>query len=110
VLLSDGNSAALEMLYGDVPDFLSQLVRTAFIPRPGCSFLVADFAAIEARVIAWLAGEVWRMDVFRRERICTVLSIGCSRFLSRRMKSTPSRQKVRLRSWPLAMVAVVRCP
>lgn len=64
-LLSDCNSEALEMLYGDVPDVLSQLVRTAFIPRPGCSFLVADFAAIEARVIAWLAGEVWRMDVFQ---------------------------------------------
>jgi DNA polymerase len=52
------------MLYGDVPDTLSQLVRTAFIPRKGCRFIVSDFSAIEARVLSWLAGESWRMDVF----------------------------------------------
>jgi DNA polymerase len=51
--------------YGNVPDTLSQLIRTALIPKPGCKFYVADFSAIEARVIAWLAGEAWRMDVFR---------------------------------------------
>ena len=54
----------VEMLYEDVPDTLSQLIRTAFIPRPGYKFIVADFSAIEARVIAWLAGEQWRMDAF----------------------------------------------
>ena len=53
------------MLYDDVPDTLSQLIRTAFVPRTGYKFIVADFSAIEARVLAWLAGERWRMDVFR---------------------------------------------
>ena len=54
----------VEMLYGDVPDTLSQLIRTAFIPQRGCKFIIADFSAIEARVIAWLAGEEWRMKAF----------------------------------------------
>jgi len=54
----------LEMLFGNVPDTLSQLIRTAFVAKPGHTFLVADFSAIEARVIAWLAGEKWRLDVF----------------------------------------------
>jgi DNA polymerase len=53
-----------EMLYDSVPNVLSQLIRTAFIPKPGHRFIVADFSAIEARVIAWLAGEQWRLDVF----------------------------------------------
>ena len=52
------------MLYDFVPFVLSELIRTAFVPKPGCRFYVADFAAIEARVIAWLAGESWRQDVF----------------------------------------------
>lgn len=56
---------ALKLIYGNVPDTLSQLIRTAFIPSDGCIFLVADFSAIEARVIAWLAGEQWRLEVFR---------------------------------------------
>ena len=55
----------VEMLYDDVPDTLSQLIRTAFIPKTGCKFIVADFSAIEARVIAWLAGEQWRIDAFK---------------------------------------------
>lgn len=54
----------IEMLYDFVPFVLSELIRTAFVPKPGCRFYVADFAAIEARVIAWLAGEGWRQDVF----------------------------------------------
>lgn len=54
----------LELSYDSVPDVLSQLIRTALIAKPGCTFLVADYSAIEARVIAWLAGEQWRMDVF----------------------------------------------
>lgn len=63
--LTEGrNIAALQLLYGSVPDTLSQLIRTAFIPSEGNVFLVADFSAIEARVISWLAGERWRMDVF----------------------------------------------
>lgn len=54
----------VEMLYEDVPDTLSQLIRTAFIPKPGNRFIVADFSAIEARVLAWLAREKWRLDAF----------------------------------------------
>ena len=59
-----GDYDALSMLYDSVPDVLSQLVRTAFVARPGQQFFVADFSAIEARVIAWLAGEQWRQQVF----------------------------------------------
>ena len=63
-LVRNGDFESVEMLYEDVPDTLSQLIRTAFIPRDGCKFIVADFSAIEARVIAWLAGEKWRQQVF----------------------------------------------
>ena len=63
-LVKSGNLEAVELLYEDVPDTLSQLIRTAFVPKPGYQFLVADFSAIEARVIAWLAGETWRMQAF----------------------------------------------
>jgi DNA polymerase len=64
-LVREGSFDAVELLYESVPGTLSQLVRTAFIPSPGCRFIIADFSAIEARIIAWLAGEKWRMDVFR---------------------------------------------
>ena len=64
-LVKCGDMDALEMLYEDIPDTLSQLIRTAFVPRKGSRFIVADFSAIEARVIAWLAGEQWRTEVFR---------------------------------------------
>ncbi len=63
-LVVSGDMDALEILYDDIPDTLSQLIRTAFIPKEGCKFIVADFSAIEARVIAWLAGETWRMKAF----------------------------------------------
>lgn len=63
-LVKDKNVHALKLLYGNVPDTLSQLIRTAFIPSINNKFVVADFSAIEARVIAWLAGEQWRLDVF----------------------------------------------
>ena len=64
-LVREGDYEMLRMIYADVPDTLSQLIRTAFIPAAGCKFIVADFSAIEARVIAWLAGEQWRQNVFR---------------------------------------------
>lgn len=63
-LVRQGNFAALELLYESVPDVLSQLIRTAFIPKEGRKFIVADFSAIEARVLSWLSKERWRMDVF----------------------------------------------
>ncbi|HML46736.1 MAG TPA: DNA polymerase, partial [Clostridia bacterium] len=59
------NLDMVQLMYGNVPDTLSQLIRTAFIPAPGRHYLVADFSAIEARVIAWIAGEQWVLDVFR---------------------------------------------
>ena len=65
-LVRSGDFDAVELLYEDVPDTLSQLIRTAFIPRDGAQFLVADFSAIEARVIAWFAGEAWRQEVFSK--------------------------------------------
>lgn len=55
----------IEALYGNTPDILSQLIRTMLIPKEGCEFIVADFSAIEARVLAWLAGEQWRLDAFQ---------------------------------------------
>ena len=64
-LLRDEEFEILEMLFDSPPFVLSQLIRTAFIPSPGCRFVVADFSAIEARVIAWLADENWVLDVFR---------------------------------------------
>lgn len=63
-LAKNGNFEGLRLLYGNVPDTLSQLIRTAFIPSEGHKFVVADFSAIEARVIAWLAGEQWVNEVF----------------------------------------------
>jgi DNA polymerase len=63
-LVRDRDLHTLEMIFDNVPDVLSQLIRTAFIAKPGHTFLVSDYAAIEARVIAYLAGEKWRMDVF----------------------------------------------
>ena len=63
-LVHDGAFAALELLYDNIPDLLSQLIRTAFVPKDGHKLIVADFSAIEARVIAWLAGERWRNEVF----------------------------------------------
>ena len=62
--VKEKNVPALRLLYGNIPDTLSQLIRTAFIPSEGNKLVVADFSAIEARVIAWLAGEQWRLEVF----------------------------------------------
>lgn len=64
-LVRSGNIEALDLLYDDVPDTLSQLIRTAFIPRKNNKFIVADFSAIEARVLAWYAGETWVMNAFK---------------------------------------------
>ena len=64
-IVKRGDEEQLELLFGSVPNTLSELIRTAFIPREGCRFIVADFSAIEARVLAWLAGEEWVLEEFR---------------------------------------------
>lgn len=64
-LVRSGNFDALTLLYDSIPEVLSELIRTAFVPQESMKFIVADFSAIEARVIAWLAGEKWRLDVFQ---------------------------------------------
>lgn len=63
-LVKEGNGEILELLFGNVPDTLSQLIRTAFIAPVGYELIITDFSAIESRIVAWLAGEKWRMDVF----------------------------------------------
>ena len=63
-IVKAGDYDTLQLLYDDIPDTLSQLIRTAFVPRPGYKFIVSDFSAIEARVLAFLAGETWRSKVF----------------------------------------------
>ena len=63
-LVREGRFEDLELFYGSTPEVLSELIRTAFVPEAGCRFVVADFSAIEARVLAWLAGERWRLEVF----------------------------------------------
>lgn len=65
-LVRSENQEAIQILYDDVPDTLSQLIRTAFVPEDGMKFVVADFSAIEARVLAWLSGENWRLEVFEK--------------------------------------------
>ena len=67
-LVEFGNYDAIELLYDDIPDTLSQLIRTAFVPRTGMKFVVADFSAIEARVLSYLAKENWRTEVFANSR------------------------------------------
>lgn len=67
-LVKQGNFSALAMLYDSVPDVLSQLIRTAFIPKENCHFYVADFSAVEAQVIAWLSGEEWRQEAFAHNK------------------------------------------
>ena len=64
-LVSDGRYDDVEMLYESTPNVLSELIRTAFVAKPGCRFIISDFSAIEARVLAWLAGERWRFEVFQ---------------------------------------------
>ena len=63
-LVREGRFEDVELFYGSTPEVLSELIRTAFVPEEGCRFVVADFSAIEARVLAWLAGERWRLEVF----------------------------------------------
>lgn len=63
-LVADGRYEDVELFYESIPNILSELIRTAFIAKPGCRFIISDFSAIEARVLAWMAGETWRLEVF----------------------------------------------
>ena len=75
-LVRSGDYDTMNLLYNDIPDTLSQLIRTAFIPKPGCKFIVSDYSAIEARVLAHIAGEKWRSKVFaeRKDIYCASAS------------------------------------
>ena len=63
-LVSEGRYEEVELFYESTPNVLSELIRTAFVAKPGCRFIISDYSAIEARVLAWLAGEEWRLQVF----------------------------------------------
>lgn len=65
-LVKSGDFELLDMLYDSVPNVLSELIRTAFVPKKGCKFIVADYSAVEARALSWMAGEKWRMEVFEK--------------------------------------------
>ena len=90
-----------------MPDTLSQLIRTAFIPKEGTQFLVADFSAIEARVIAWFAGEKWRQDVFVKggDIYCASASQMFMVPVENTVSMDISVKKARLQNLPLAMEA-----
>lgn len=66
-LIRDGRFDDVELLYDSIPDSLSQLIRTAFVPKEGCKFMVADYSAVEARALSWMAGETWRQEVFAKD-------------------------------------------
>ena len=91
-LVKKGDIAALNMLYDDVPDVLSQLIRTALIPKPGYKFVVADFSSIEARVLAKLANEQWRLDAFKEGKDIYCASASAM-FHKEVHKHDPERQK-----------------
>lgn len=94
-LVRSGGFDALEMLYEDVPDTLSQLIRTAFIPKSGCKFIVADFASIERVVLAWLAGEKWVLEAYgARKDLYTATASKMFRVPVEQInKKSPLRQK-----------------
>lgn len=101
---------ALKLIYGSVPDTLSQLIRTAFIAAPGNVLIDADFSAIEARVISWLADEKWRLEVFRThgkiyEASASQMFGVPIELIKRATRSMPSGKKARLQNLPSATKA-----
>lgn len=105
-LVKGRRADALRLIYGSVPDTLSQLIRTAFVASPGNVLIDADFSAIEARVISWLAGEEWRLEVFRTHG--RIYEASASQMfgvpidlIKRATPSTLSGKKARSRSLPL---------
>lgn len=99
-LVKSGNYEAMEFLYDDIPDTLSQLIRTAFVPREGMKFVVADFSAIEARVLSYLATEEWRSEVFKNngDIYCASASAMFGVPVEKHGVNGELRQKVRLRN------------
>ena len=99
-LVKQGRFEDIELLYDSTPNVLSELIRTAFIPKPGCRFVVADFSAIEARVMGWLSGEEWVLDVFRGDG--KLYEMTASRMFGIPMaeigKSSPERAKGKVAS------------
>lgn len=106
-LVRTGNLEALELLYESVPDTLSQLIRTAFIPSKGCRFIVTDFSAIEARVIAWLAGETTTLQAFRagKDLYCETASRMFGIPVERHGMNSELRQKGKLAVWLVVLAA-----
>lgn len=107
LLVKVGDYEAMTMLYDDVPDTLSQLIRTAFVPRDGMKFIVSDFSAIEARVLSHLAGETWRADVFASggDIYCASASQMFHVPVEKHGVNGHLRQKAKLQNWLLVMVA-----
>lgn len=107
-LVKTGNYEALSLLYDDIPDTLAQLIRTAFVPQHGKKFIVADFSAIEARVIAWLAGERWRLKVFEEggDIYCASASQMFKVPVVKMEKTVICVKKGRSPNWPLATAAL----
>ena len=107
-LVKGGCFDELEMLFDSVPSVLSELIRTAFVPKYGTRFIVADFSAIEARVIAWLAGEKWRLDVFASHG--KIYEASASQMfkvpIEQIIKGSLLRQKGKISELPLVMAAV----
>lgn len=107
-LVEQKNADALRVLYGSVPDTLSQLIRTAFIAPEGHVLIDADFSAIEARVISWLAGEEWRLEVFRSHgkiyeaSASQMFGVPIER-IKRAIQSMPCARRARLQSWRWAI-------
>ncbi len=99
-IVKDGDFEMLDMTFGNVPNVLSELIRTVLIPKPNHRFIVADFSAIEARVLSWLAGEQWRLDTFRNGGDIYCASVPCSRREAWSKRAfTSKRQTGRARMW-----------
>ena len=97
-LVRTNNLEALEMLYDSVPEVLSELIRTSFIPKDGYKFIVADFSSIERVVLAWLAGERWVLDAYSRKKDLYIATAS-QMFnvpIENINKKDPLRQKVKL--------------
>lgn len=106
-LVRCGDFEGVELLYEDVPDTLSQLIRTAFVPKPGYKFIVSDFSAIEARVLAWFAGKIWRQEVFEKggDIYCASASQMFKVPVEKHGINGHLRQKAKLLNLPSAMAA-----